>query len=93
MTASSFFADTISDTSGHWSHVLSAQLAVRLSGRRAGRHLKLARLVQGADVVLDGVRDEEEARELGQVVREAVPVVNAVVRRSDCPGEPNASRG
>lgn len=78
--------------SAHWSHVLSAQLHIRLSGRRTGRHLTLARVVHGADVVLDGVRDEDEARELGRVVREAVAAVNDVVGRSECPREPNASQ-
>lgn len=78
--------------SAHWSHVLSAQLHVRLTGRGTGRHLRLDGIVQGADVVLAGVRDEREASELGRVLREAVDATNAAVLRSECPWEPNADQ-
>ena len=76
-----------------WARSLCAQLTLRLTGAQPGRDLALAHLVQGNDVVLEAVKDEVEARELGAVLREAVEAVNALSTRSERPAEPcNASQ-
>ena len=73
---------------GHWGRSLSAQLALRLTGQQPGRDLALGDIVQGSDVVLDGVKDETEARELGGVLRDAVAATNEAANRAERPPEP-----
>jgi hypothetical protein len=49
-------------------------------------HLHVDELVQGAEIVLDGVEDDEAAR-LGVAVREAVEAANSAIERTDRPVE------
>ncbi|MDP9400518.1 MAG: hypothetical protein M3P39_06155 [Actinomycetota bacterium] len=72
----------------HWARCLSAQLALRLTGERSGRDLTLAELVRGSDVVLDGVHDEAESRQLGSVLRDAVAATNDAAVRAERAAEP-----
>ena len=76
-----------------WSRSLCAQLTLLLTGARPGRDLALEHIVQGSDLVLEGVKDEAEARELGAVLRTAVTTVNEVSTHTERPPEPrNASQ-
>jgi hypothetical protein len=54
-----------------WSEALTAHLAVSLTGHPAVGHLRLDHLVQGADIVLEGV-EPAEAEQLGPVLRDAM---------------------
>lgn len=58
-----------------WSSVLTAHLATALTGHRAVGHLRLNRLVQGHEIVLEGV-EEAEAERLGPALREAIAAAN-----------------
>ena len=70
--------------SPRWSRALSAQLANALAGHAAVGHLQLDQLVQGSDVVLEGV-EEREAPALGPCLERAVEAANACL---DADGEP-----
>jgi hypothetical protein len=66
----------LSGTPGRrWSRVLTAHLAHDLTGHCAVGHLHLNDVVQGRDLVFDGVEDREAAA-LGRCVREAVEAAN-----------------
>ena len=65
-----------------WARSLATQLMLRLTGQRSGRNLVLRDVVQGADVVLERVDDETEARQLGGVLHDAVEAANDVATRS-----------
>ena len=62
--------------SPRWSRALCAQLANELTGHAAVGHLRLGEVVQGADLVLDGV-EEREAPALGDCLQRAVAATNA----------------
>jgi hypothetical protein len=70
--------------SPRWSRALCAQLANALTGHAAVGHLHLDQLVQGSDVVLEGV-EEREAPALGPCLERAVEAANACL---DADGEP-----
>jgi hypothetical protein len=61
--------------SAHWSSALTAHLATALTGHPAVGHLRLNSVVQGADVVLEGV-ETREAELLGPVLRRAIDAAN-----------------
>ena len=58
-----------------WSEVLAARLAASLTGHPAVGHLRLNHLVQGSEIVLEGV-EPAEAEHLGPVLREAISAAN-----------------
>jgi len=71
----------------HWSTVLAGQLVTALTGHPAVGHLRVEACVQGSEIVLEGVEDEE-APMLGPVLREAVEATNQAVARAAKPPEP-----
>ena len=71
--------------SPRWSRALGAQLTNELSGHAAVGHLRLGELVQGNDLVLEGV-EEREAPDLGACLARAVAAANACV--ADDPSQP-----
>jgi len=72
--------------SPRWSRAFSAQLANSLTGHASVGHLRLDELVQGSDVVLEGV-EEREAPALGECLERAVAAANAcVVDAEPAPG-------
>jgi hypothetical protein len=64
--------------SARWSRALSGQLANELTGHTAVGHLRLGEIVQGSDLVLDGV-EEREAPALGECLQRAVAATNAAL--------------
>ena len=77
--------------SPRWSRALSAQLANALSGHPAVGHLQLDHLVQGSDIVLEGV-EEREAPALGPCLERAVEAANACVEADSEPSPTNMPR-
>jgi hypothetical protein len=71
-----------SPPSPRWSRALSAQLVAGLVGHRAVGHLRLDAVVQGADIVLDGV-EPAEAELLGPVLRGAIEAANHACEAPD----------
>jgi hypothetical protein len=69
-----------------WSDAMSARLAASLTGHAAVGHLKLDHLVQGNEIVIDGV-EPAEAEQLGPVLCDAIEAANRV-----CEGEPAAGK-
>jgi hypothetical protein len=69
-----------------WSQALSAHLHTGLLGHPAVGHLGLDRVVQGTDIVLDGV-EVAEAALLGPVLRGAIDAANRACAGSDGDGE------
>lgn len=61
--------------SSQWSRVLTARLTAALTGHQAVGHLHLAGVIQGADIVLDGV-EAAEADRLGEAIGSAVAAAN-----------------
>jgi hypothetical protein len=61
--------------SPRWSRGLTARLAVELTGRPAVGHLRLNQLVQGREIVLEGVESDEASHIAGAVER-AVDAAN-----------------
>jgi hypothetical protein len=61
--------------SGRWSRDLSARLSNELVGHAAVGHLRLNDIVQGDELVLEGV-EAREARALAVAVRRAVDATN-----------------
>src|SRR5215218_6438715 len=68
--------------SGRWSRDLSARLANELLGHPAVGHLRLNDIVQGDQIVLEGV-EEREAPLLSSALARAVAATNA-----DCTTDP-----
>ena len=64
--------------SARWSRALGGQLANELTGHTAVGHLRLGEIVQGSDLVLDGV-EECEATALGECLQRAVAATNAAL--------------
>jgi hypothetical protein len=62
--------------SARWSHDLSARLATELVGHPAIGHLRLNDIVQGDQIVLEGV-EEREAPLLSDALRRAIDATNA----------------
>jgi hypothetical protein len=58
-----------------WSEALAARLALSLTGHAAVGHLRLDHLVQGSEIVLEGV-EAAEAPALGPVLRDAIAATN-----------------
>jgi len=61
--------------SGRWSRDVSARLANELVGHRTVGHLRLNEIVQGDQIVLDGV-ERKEAPALAEALRRAVDATN-----------------
>jgi hypothetical protein len=73
----------------HWSNALASALVKGLVGHRAIGHLQLDHLVQGAEIVLDGV-ETCEAELLGPVLLDAVEAANrACAGDKEQPSTPN----
>jgi hypothetical protein len=79
--------------SKRWSHALSAELVNELAGRPAVGHLRISNVVQGDQIVLEGV-EEPEASHLGDTLRRAIDVTNERVARAEARegGRANATR-
>jgi hypothetical protein len=61
--------------SARWSRDLTARLGRELTGRPAVGHLRLNQIVQGRDIVLEGV-ESGEASHIGGAVERAVDAAN-----------------
>jgi hypothetical protein len=73
--------------SGRWSRSLSARLTTELTGQAAVGHLRLNDIVQGDQIVLEGV-EEREASNLADALRRAVEATNkACEDRGEHPNE------
>jgi hypothetical protein len=70
--------------SGRWSTVLSANLYKQLLGHAAVGHLRLDEIVQGDEIVLDGV-EESEAPTLAGTLQRAVDDTNKACTRETDP--------
>jgi hypothetical protein len=70
--------------SQRWSHDLSARLANELTGHPAVGHLRLNHVVQGDQLVLEGV-EAKEVRALAEGVRRAVDATNQACPDGDEP--------
>src|SRR4051794_32165388 len=68
--------------SARWSHVLCAHMTTELVGHPAVGHLHMRDIVQGSEIVLEGV-EEPEADRLGAIVARSVKAANAASRRTD----------
>jgi hypothetical protein len=66
--------------SGRWSSALSANLYREFIGHAAVGHLRLDQIVQGDEIVLDGV-EESEAPTLAGTLRRAVDATNKTLVR------------
>jgi hypothetical protein len=73
--------------SKHWSHVLAVHLASELTGHPGVGHLRLNELIQGADVVLEGV-EPSEAELLGPALARAIEAANRACARDGDGGVP-----
>jgi hypothetical protein len=70
--------------SGQWSNALSANLYKEFLGHPAVGHLRLDEIVQGDQIVLDGI-EENEASTLGGTLRRAVDATNKTCIRDADP--------
>ena len=70
--------------SGRWSNALSANLYKEFLGHPAVGHLRLDEIVQGDEIVLDGV-EKSEARTLAGTLRRAVDATNKACTRDADP--------
>jgi hypothetical protein len=70
--------------SGRWSSALSANLHREFLGHAAVGHLRLDEIVQGDEIVLDGV-EESEAPTLAGTLRRAVDATNKALTRDADP--------
>jgi hypothetical protein len=70
----------------HWSRAFTAHLTRDLMGHGSVGHLQLAHVVQGRELVLDGVEDCEAAA-LGACLQRAVEAANGACA-NDRPPEP-----
>jgi hypothetical protein len=68
--------------SPRWSGALTARLATGLTGHPAVGHLRLNGVVQGPDIVLEGV-EQREAELLGPVLRAAIDAANHACAATD----------
>lgn len=72
--------------SPRWSRVLTARLGTALVGHSAVGHLELGQLVQGADIVLEGVEPAEAPR-IGPALSAAMEAANRDHGGEQPPGE------
>jgi hypothetical protein len=70
--------------SGRWSNALSANLYKEFLGHPAVGHLRLNEIVQGDQIVLDGI-EKSEAPTLGGTLRRAVDATNKTCVRDAHP--------
>lgn len=70
--------------SGRWSSALSANLYREFVGHAAVGHLRLDGIVQGDEIVLDGV-EESEAPTLAGTIQRAVDATNKALTREAAP--------
>jgi len=77
--------------SRRWSLDLSARLVNELVGHRAVGHLRLNDIVQGDQLVLDGV-EEAEAPLLSEAIARAIDATNAACEPT-ASARPNLSQG
>jgi hypothetical protein len=73
--------------SPRWSKAFAAHLATDLVGHASVGHLRLDTVVQGAEIVLEGV-EPAEAEALGRVVRTAIDETNQAAPDDDGPKPP-----
>jgi hypothetical protein len=73
--------------SGRWSNALSANLYKEFLGHPAVGHLRLNEIVQGDQIILDGI-EKREAPTLGGTLRRAVDATNKTSVRG---AEPTAN--
>jgi hypothetical protein len=64
-----------------WSDALTAHLAVALTGHPGVGHLRLNHVVQGADIVLEGI-EPVDAEDLGPAVRAAMEAADRACERA-----------
>ena len=74
----------------HWSRAFTAYLMQDLAGHGHIGHLHLNHVVQGRDLVLDGV-EESEAEALGACLHRAVDAANGACANDGAPDPPNMS--
>ena len=74
----------------HWSRAFTAYLMQDLAGHSHVGHLHLGQVVQGRDLVLDGVEDGEAAA-LGPCLKRAVEAANSACVDDCAPEPPNMS--
>ncbi len=74
----------------HWSRAFTAYLMQDLAGHGNVGHLHLNHVVQGRDLVLDGVEDSEGAA-LGACLRRAVEAANGACENDGAPEPANMS--
>jgi hypothetical protein len=70
-----------------WSDAMSARLATSLTGHAAVGHLRLNQLVQGSDIVIEGV-EPAEAEQLGPALRAAIEAANRACDHDPAAGDP-----
>jgi hypothetical protein len=68
--------------SARWARVVSSHLVTDLTGHPRVGHMHFNHIVQGAEIVLDGV-EEPEADALGEVLARAIEAANEACRRLD----------
>jgi hypothetical protein len=71
-----------SPPSPRWSRSLAAHLAADLTGHPAVGHLRLDAVVQGSEIVLEGV-EPAEADRLGPVLSRAIKTANAACAEAE----------
>lgn len=69
--------------SPRWSRDLSARLVQELTGRAAVGHLRLNEIVQGPEIVLEGVESDEASNIAGAVERAVDATNNACANGTD----------
>jgi len=74
--------------SPRWSRALGAHLANELTGHAAVGHLQLNDVVQGGEVVLEGV-EEREAPVLGDCLHRALAAANSCLQEHEEPAPPS----
>ena len=70
--------------SPRWSHALTANLAQELAGDRCVGHLRLNEVVQGAEIVLEGV-EPAAAEAVGPALRRGIDAANRACTGDDAP--------
>lgn len=74
----------------HWAKALTAYLTQTLVGHRHVGHMHLSHLVQGRELVLDGV-EQDEAATLGACLERAVDAANDACAGDQAPDPGNMS--
>lgn len=70
--------------SSAWANAFTAALTTRLTGHRGVSHMRLAHVVHGGELVLEGL-EAEDATYIGSAVRAAVGAANAGRERAEGP--------